>query len=92
MECSGALRNGYFPSNWRQCKSHWIHTTCTILILGESLFAIKLYLIMIILDHAHILKGKNAVGKIAKPGAVPASAGASTLLQPRVVTRSHWGS
>ena len=47
---------------------------------------------IIILDHAHILKGKNAVLKIAKPGAVPASAGASTLLQPRVVTRSHWGS
>ena len=34
------------------------------------------------LDHAHILfisEEKNAVGKIAKPGAVPISAGASTF-------------
>ena len=52
------------------------------LILGESLLAIKLYLIMISLLTAHILflsEEKNVVENIAKPRAVPVSAGASTF-------------
>ena len=51
------------------------------LILGESLLAITNY--DIILDHAHILllsEEKNVIGKIAKPGAVPVSAGAFTFV------------
>ena len=60
--------------------SHWIHTI--ILILGERLLAIKLNLIYdVILDHTQILliseEYKN-VETIAKPRAVPASAGVST--------------
>ena len=49
------------------------------------------------LDHAHILflsEEKN-VGKIAKPGAFPASAGDSTFATTKrttLATRSHWGS
>ena len=54
-----------------------------ILILGESLHAIKLLSNYdVILDHAHIFflsEEKIAVRKIAKPGAVSISAGASTF-------------
>ena len=39
-----SLRTDYFPLTVRQCISHWIDTM--ILILGKSLLAIKLYLIM----------------------------------------------
>ena len=49
-----------------------------ILILGECFLAIKLNLI----DHTHIRfvsKEKGAVGKIAKPGAVPPTARVSTF-------------
>jgi len=54
-----------------------------ILIPGERLLAIKLYLIMTSFlttpTSFSYVKRKIAVGKIAKPGAVPVSAGASTF-------------
>ena len=54
-----------------------------ILILGESLLAIKLYLIMTSFlttpTSFSSVKRKYVIGKIAKPGAVPTSAGASTF-------------
>ena len=44
MGVSGAIRHTTVLKTVRQCKSHWIHTMN--LILGESLLAIKLNLIM----------------------------------------------
>ena len=61
-----------------------------ILILGESLLTIKAVSNYdVLFDHSHCL-----FREIAKPGAVCASAGTSTLLQPRattLVTTSLWG-
>ena len=48
--------------------------------LGESLLAIKLNY-DVILDHATSFSRKTAVRKIAKPGPVPTSAGASTFAE-----------
>ena len=74
----GALRIDYFPKTVRQCISHWVHTI--ILILGESLLAIKPHLIMMSFltmpTSFSLVKRKYVVGKIAKPGAVPISTGA----------------
>ena len=58
-----------------------------ILILGESLLAIKINLIMSLLR-------KKAVRKTVKPRVVPSYARVSILLQPRattIVTISNWG-
>ena len=55
-----------------------------ILILGESLLAIKINLIMSLLR-------KKAVRKTVKPRAVPSCARVSILLQPRATTISNWG-
>ena len=52
----------------------------------------------VIVDHAHfrfLSEKKGAVGRIAKPGAVPLALRFQLLLQQRattVATRSHWGS
>ena len=75
------IKNGYYTEDLEAVLSHWIHTI--ILILGERLLAIKLNLIYdVILDHTQIFliseEYKNVVETIAKPRAVPASAGAST--------------
>ena len=58
-----------------------------ILILGESLLAIKLHLIMtsFLTTPTSFFKvnRKNVVGKIAKPGAVAVSARAYTFVTPK---------
>ena len=52
-----------------------------VLILGEILVDLKINLIMksLLIDHAHILFISNAIGKIAKPGAVSPRARITTF-------------